>query len=163
MGATATNDAGSGATKGAASPNASGSSPANVNAGAMGKTIGPQDLIAPLSNGQGSMNGQNAMNAGHGMQISKTLKKDLDKAGFTDVKIMPESFLEQAKDSQGTSVIMMINPSSVTALTEETRRPTRRATPTTAPPTTATTPASRPGRAPPAARQPVTPGGATKP
>jgi hypothetical protein len=55
-----------------------------------------------------------------GMQISKTLKNDLTKAGFTDIKILPSSFL-RAKDSEGNPVIMVINPNSVTAITEATQ------------------------------------------
>jgi hypothetical protein len=54
-------------------------------------------------NGQNGTNGQTGMNAGpDNMQISKTLKSDLSKARFTDIKIMPSSFLVRAKDSRAT-------------------------------------------------------------
>lgn len=82
-GATATNDAGRGPTQGAAS-----------SAGSMGKTTSP--------NGQGSMNGQNAMNGG-GMHIAQKMRDDLSKAGFTDIQIVPSSFVVRAKDSSGNS------------------------------------------------------------
>jgi hypothetical protein len=81
----ASGDAGSGPTNGA-------------NAGSMNRITSGQNS---MTNGQSSMNGQNGMNAGPGgMKISKRLRNDLSKAGFTDIKIMPSSFLVQAKDSQ---------------------------------------------------------------
>ena len=43
---------------------------------------------------------------------------NLQKSGFTDIKIMPESFLVRAKDQQGNPVMMVINPDSITAVTE---------------------------------------------
>jgi hypothetical protein len=54
--------------------------------------------------------GAAAAAAGPGQQV----KADLLKAGFTDVTIMPGSFLVQAKDKSGNPVTMMIKPSSVT-------------------------------------------------
>ena len=42
------------------------------------------------------------------------LQGDLTKAGFTDIRIMPESFLVRAKDSRGDTIMMVINPDSVT-------------------------------------------------
>jgi hypothetical protein len=43
-------------------------------------------------------------------QMTTTLQKD----GFTDVKVMPDSFLVSAKDKTGNPVTMFINPNSVT-------------------------------------------------
>jgi hypothetical protein len=54
--------------------------------------------------------------AGH---VGQRLREDLSKAGFTDIKIMPSSFLVRAKDSQGNPVMMVINPDSVTEVTEQ--------------------------------------------
>jgi hypothetical protein len=63
----------------------------------------------------GSTSGQNgAPNA----RISQRLHDDLTKAGFTDITIMPSSFLVRAKDSQGNPVMMVINPDSFTEMTE---------------------------------------------
>ncbi len=99
MDSTPKNDAGSGPTKGANS---------NPTIGATsGRTSNDQSSMNGQSgmngqNGQGAMNGQSAMNAKPGsMKISKRLQSDLIKADFTDIKIMPSSFLVQAKDSQG--------------------------------------------------------------
>jgi hypothetical protein len=45
------------------------------------------------------------------------VKSNLEQAGFTDIRIMPESFLVRAKDKDGNPVMMVINPDSVTAIT----------------------------------------------
>ncbi len=50
--------------------------------------------------------------------IRQQIQTDLSQAGFTDIKMMPESFLVRAKDKRGNPVMMVINPDSVTASTE---------------------------------------------
>jgi hypothetical protein len=167
-GATSTNDAGSGATPGAAalkgqSSTTNSQSSTNGETGANGQT-GMNNQTG--TNGQTGTNNQTGMNGGQnakgpgGMKISQRLKNDLGKAGFTDIKIMPQSFLVQAKDSQGNPVVMMINPNSLTAITEETQS------------TNSASNANRgqgnntgatPGPSSTGGEQPVTPGGATKP
>ena len=92
-GANATNDASAATTKGAA-PN-----------GAMNGA------------GTGSMNGQSSSSGA--MHIAQKMRDDLTKAGFTDIHIMPSSFLVRAKDSSGNPVMMVVNPDSITAITEE--------------------------------------------
>jgi hypothetical protein len=83
----------------------------------------------PGNAGQGSMNsGANSMNGGRNgmgadqrsMQVSSRLRQDLSKAGFTDISLMPTSFLVRAKDSQGNPVMMVINPDSISAMTTST-------------------------------------------
>ena len=97
-----------------------------------------------------SMNGQNA--AG-GMHIAQKMRDDLTKAGFTDIRIMPSSFLVRAKDSAGNPVMMVVNPDSVTAITEENNAAGNNASASTAPNSKST-----------AGSQPATPGAAqTKP
>ncbi len=49
--------------------------------------------------------------------LRQQMQNDLAKAGFTDIKIMPESFLVRAKDSHGNPVMMVINPDSFTEVT----------------------------------------------
>lgn len=67
----------------------------------------------------GSATDQNAApNAQVPAHISDKLRADLTKAGFTDIKIMPSSFMVRAKDSQGNPVMMVINPDSLTEVTE---------------------------------------------
>jgi hypothetical protein len=69
----------------------------------------------------GSTTSQNAAPNGQApAHISQRLRNDLSKAGFTDIKIMPSSFLVRAKDSEGNPVMMVINPDSVAEVTEQT-------------------------------------------
>jgi hypothetical protein len=51
--------------------------------------------------------------------LSQKLRDDLTKAGFTDISIMPTSLLVRAKDSQGNSVVMVINSDSLTEVTQK--------------------------------------------
>ncbi|HEY1782212.1 MAG TPA: hypothetical protein VGG79_17590 [Roseiarcus sp.] len=51
--------------------------------------------------------------------ISQKLRNDLSKAGFTDITIMPSSFLVRAKDSEGNKMMMVINPDSITEVTAQ--------------------------------------------
>ncbi len=53
--------------------------------------------------------------------LSQKLHDDLTKAGFTDITIMPSSLLVRAKDSQGNSVMMLINADSLTEVKEQTK------------------------------------------
>ena len=50
--------------------------------------------------------------------MREQITNDLTKAGFTDIKVMPESFMIHAKDSKGNPAIMVINPDSFTEVTE---------------------------------------------
>lgn len=50
-------------------------------------------------------------------QIEQDLRQDLSKAGYTNIKIMPGSFLVHAKDSKGNPTEMMVSPNSVTEVT----------------------------------------------
>ena len=50
--------------------------------------------------------------------LGQKLRDDLTKAGFTNITIMPSSFLVRAKDSQGNPVMMIVNPDSLTEVTE---------------------------------------------
>ncbi len=68
----------------------------------------------------GSASDQNAApNAQAPTHIVQRLRADLGKAGFTDITVMPSSFLVRAKDSQGNPVMMVINPDSLTEVTEQ--------------------------------------------
>jgi hypothetical protein len=72
----------------------------------------------------GSATDQNsAPNAQGATHISQRLRDDLSKAGFTNITIMPSSFLVRAKDSQGNPVMMVINPDSLTEVTEQSEQP----------------------------------------
>ena len=45
------------------------------------------------------------------------LKGNLEKAGFTDVSVMPDAYLVQATDKSGNRVTMFLNPDSLTVIT----------------------------------------------
>ena len=51
-------------------------------------------------------------------QVRQSIQHDLEQAGYTNVQVMPEAFLAHARDKQGHPVTMMIEPGSVTAITE---------------------------------------------
>jgi hypothetical protein len=49
--------------------------------------------------------------------LRKTLAGDLQKAGYTDVTIVPEAFIVQAKNKAGDPVTMFLSPDSMTVFT----------------------------------------------
>jgi hypothetical protein len=61
---------------------------------------------------------QSQDNAANSQTIQQQVQNNLQQAGFTDIHIMPSSFLVRAKDRAGNPVMMVINPDSVTAVTE---------------------------------------------
>jgi hypothetical protein len=77
---------------------------------------GTQDA-APNS-GQSATQGQNQQSPMDHQSMGAQIQKNLQAAGFTDVQIMPSSFLVRAKDRDGNPVMMVINPDSVTAVTK---------------------------------------------
>jgi hypothetical protein len=56
---------------------------------------------------------QNESSSSRGQNLRMQFTKDLKIAGFTDIRVMPESFLVRAKDKRGRPVMMVINPDSV--------------------------------------------------
>jgi hypothetical protein len=76
------------------------------------------------------------------------VRNDLMQAGYTDIKIMPESFLVRAKDKSGNSVMMVINPDSITAITEVSPRGADHATTGSAPAAGNSNRTPQPGNAP---------------
>jgi hypothetical protein len=102
---------------------------------AIGLTVA---LAAPAlaQNGNTQMPPRNNQAPAHTQNLQQQVQNNLKSAGFTDIKIMPESFLVRAKDKSGNPVMMVINPDSITAVTEETSKPS-------APSTTGSAPTSR--------------------
>ncbi len=77
---------------------------------ALAQTPEPSTPTGPSAkSNQGSSNPQ---------ALQQQVRENLQQAGFTDIKMMPSSFLVRAKDKQGNPVMMVINPDSVTAVTE---------------------------------------------
>lgn len=50
--------------------------------------------------------------------IAQRIRSNLEQAGFTDIRMMPSSFLVRARDRDGNPMMMVINPDSVTAVSE---------------------------------------------
>ena len=71
--------------------------------------------IAPGSDHPGyAKSGGAASNA---PRLSSQIRDKLTSEGFTNVKVMPRSFLVTAKDKRGAPVVMMIRPKSLAVLT----------------------------------------------
>ena len=80
---------------------------------------------------QSAANGQNGMsndqsavyngnsNGDAAMHIGRALRAELTKSGFTNINIVPTSFMVRATDSQGNPVMMVVSPDSVTAIMQE--------------------------------------------
>ncbi len=51
--------------------------------------------------------------------VRQEVRANLQQAGFTDIKVMPDSFFVRAKDKSGNPVAMIINPDSVTEVVDE--------------------------------------------
>jgi Protein of unknown function (DUF1236) len=49
--------------------------------------------------------------------IKAQVKSNLEQAGFSNIRVMPEAFLVRATDRNGKTVMMVVNPDSVTQLT----------------------------------------------
>jgi hypothetical protein len=82
--------------------------------GALAQTATPGTSSTP---GTSPSAGQSAQ--GQNQQpIRAQIQKNLQSAGFTDIHIMPSSFTVRAKDRDGNPVMMVINPDSVTEVTE---------------------------------------------
>jgi hypothetical protein len=52
-----------------------------------------------------------------GMILRPQLVQDLQRAGFTNIRVSPEVFVVHAKNSQGDPIVMRIGPDSMEAVT----------------------------------------------
>jgi hypothetical protein len=62
---------------------------------------------------------QTTQDSNAGGHMSQKLHDDLTKAGFTDITIMPSSLIVRAKDAQGNPIMMVVNPDSLTEVTQK--------------------------------------------
>lgn len=58
------------------------------------------------------------MSSGDQQQLRQKITQDLKNDGYSDVQVVPDSFLVHAKNKQGEAVVMIINPNSVFAVTQ---------------------------------------------
>jgi len=66
--------------------------------------------------GQSATSEQGQADQQQQMHAQQQVQKNLEQAGFTDITIVPRSFLVRAKDKEGNQTMMFITPSSVTAI-----------------------------------------------
>jgi opacity protein-like surface antigen len=67
-------------------------------------------VFAQSSNSQVQSNPQSAANSSQNIAAAQKIKKDLQDAGFSDVKVVAESFVVQARSKDGDPVLMTIGP-----------------------------------------------------
>jgi len=78
--------------------------------------------------------------------LPQELSQKLTSAGYTDVQIIPSSFLVSAKNKSGNRVMMRISPDSMTMLTEEPVSQTTGSAPSTGDENTSSTGTSDPSK-----------------
>jgi hypothetical protein len=88
-----------------------------------------QNASGPANPQAGAQNQMHQMNQ-NGQSVRQALQKRLQDAGFSNIQMVPTSFLIRAKDNQGHPVSMVVTPDSVMAVTEITDDQTNAQTPT---------------------------------
>lgn len=73
--------------------------------------------FAQTSSGNSSSSTNNSQTPANPTQVEQEIQQNLSKAGYTDIKVAPGSYLVVAKDSKGMPTEMVITPNSVTAVT----------------------------------------------
>jgi opacity protein-like surface antigen len=67
--------------------------------------------LSPAAFAQNQMsNPQATTKSGQNLAAAQQIQQDLKKAGFTDVKVVAESFVVQARSKDGDPVVMTIGP-----------------------------------------------------
>ncbi|MFY9655921.1 MAG: hypothetical protein WAK01_04925 [Methylocystis sp.] len=86
---------------------------------ALGVAITSTTAFAAMAPDTGSATGSNtgSNSIQNAQNLPQQLQQKLTAQGFTDVKVVPDSFLVSAKDKQGFPVTMLIGPESLTVFT----------------------------------------------
>jgi hypothetical protein len=79
-------------------------------AGAAALALFATPALAQSSSSQTQSAPQANANSGQSLEAAQKIKQDLQSAGFTDVKVVAESFVVQAKSKNGDPVLMTIGP-----------------------------------------------------
>lgn len=74
--------------------------------------------IGNAQSNQGHPDNSQDQNHDQNVLTIRKLKQDLEQAGFSDVKILEDSFVVQARDKNGNPTIMSLSPSGVVAISE---------------------------------------------
>jgi hypothetical protein len=69
------------------------------------------------NNGQTIDQGNAAQTTNSASQLPDQVKNELKQAGFSEVQVVPQSFLVQAKDPHGRPVMMLVHGNSIMAVT----------------------------------------------
>jgi hypothetical protein len=93
------------------SPSAFAETSGPVNSSQMDAASSSNDQKSPNDTARNSGSAQSAGGAhGNAAAVAQTIRQDLQNAGFTDVKVIAESFVVQAKSRDGNPVVMTIGP-----------------------------------------------------
>lgn len=84
---------------------------------AANSTTSTQNSATVPSASSGNAGQPNSTSTANNEPMRQQVRDNLTKAGFTDIKIMPTSFMVRAKDQSGNPVMMVINPDSFTEVT----------------------------------------------
>ncbi len=76
------------------------------------QTAAPQDQGAQPDQGQSAT-----------AEIAQQIKSNLEQAGFKNIKLVPSAFIVRAEDQNGNPVVMVVNPDSITAVSETKETP----------------------------------------
>lgn len=77
-------------------------------------------LPAMAQTSQSESSSNNGMNNHSAASMNgPSIRQDLQQAGYTNIKVMPASFVAEAKDKQGEPVTLLITPDSITTVVEE--------------------------------------------
>jgi hypothetical protein len=82
---------------------------------AQNQTSTSQAAQQPSSN-----SGQNTSPGQQNLAAAQKIEQDLKKAGFTDIKVVAESFVVQAKSKDGNPVLMTIGPHGMSVFEAQT-------------------------------------------
>jgi hypothetical protein len=80
------------------------------------QTTSSQEAAPQTSQMPVQQNESSQMPAQQDESLKQQLKANLMKSGFTNVQILPQSFLIRAKDPQGNPIAMAVTPDTVTAV-----------------------------------------------
>jgi hypothetical protein len=89
---------------------------------AMGLVLPAAGATTNYSGQTANYNGRTAIgpeqqSAHQTQQAQQIIYHSLSQAGFSDIRVMPNSFVVHAKDPQGNRVVMLVTPNSVAAVT----------------------------------------------
>jgi hypothetical protein len=74
----------------------------------------PQQLPQVQPSGQQAQQGTSSL-----AQVQARIRQNLQEAGFTEIQMMPTSFMVHAKNRDGNPVMMLVSPDSIQAITFE--------------------------------------------